>query len=424
MNNTKFSSNKNLHFILRIIVIPSILQSCVEIDRPEIAQWRGTERSGIFNEDNLLDNWAKNGPELLWVYNGIGKGFASPAILNNRIFVNGEIDSTSFLFAFNLDGKLLWKSSNGKEFMGEGFSRTYPGSRSTPTVVDNLVYTSSGKGRIACFDTETGEEKWAVNIISDFKGLESEFGYSESLLVDNNKVFCFPGGTKNNMVALNRFSGEIIWSSEAMKDTFSYCSPILVNLPEHEILITHSRHYLYAIDCKNGNALGSFKLKGYEWDGEHCNTPVFSDGDIYFIGNDEKGEGALKLNLSENGESIKKVWSNPKIRNNFNGYVKVDNYLFTTIKGNRLYALDTNNGTITDSVKVATGSLIFADNKFICYGMNGEVNLIKYAKNKFNITGSYKIRKGTGHHFSHPVIADRILYVRHGNALVAYNIGL
>ena len=196
----------------------------------------------------------------------------------------------------------------------------------------------------------------------------------------------------------------------------------MVDLPTRKILITHSRHYLYAVDCSNGEALGSYDLEGYEWDGEHCNSPVYSDGFIYFIGNDEKGKGAVKLELAQDGESINEVWFNEKIRNNFGGFVKVENNLFTTIKGNWLKALDLDNGTVADSVKVATGSLIYADNKFICYGMNGEVNLIKFDQNKFDVTGTFKINQGTGHHFSHPVIANGIMYVRHGNALLAYKI--
>lgn len=399
-----------------------MILSCTPEIKQEIAEWRGPNRSGIYNETNLLKEWPENGPELLWAYSGIGKGYAAPSVLGEQIFINGEQDSSSFLFSFDLQGNLLWKSPNGKEFMGKDFSSTYPGSRSTPTVVNNLVYTTSGMGRIACFETSTGTEKWAVDIVEDLGGTHNFFGYAESVIVDDEKVYCFPGGTKNNMAALNRLTGEVVWASEAMKDTFSYCSPILVELPTRNVMITHSRHKLFAINCANGEALGSYNLIGYEWDGEHCNSPIYDNGYIYFIGNDEKGEGALKLELSQNGESIKQVWSNKKIRNNFNGYVKVDNFLFTTIKGNWLKAINEATGVVEDSVKVATGSLIYADNKFICYGMNGKVNLINYKDKKLNVTGTFRVKQGSKQHFSHPVIANGIMYIRHGNTLLAYNV--
>ncbi|MDB4582573.1 PQQ-like beta-propeller repeat protein [Draconibacterium sp.] len=422
MSSPGSSSFKQSQIIVAFSLIVFVLTvSCKQNSKPEVAQWRGPDRSGTYNETNLLNEWPENGPELLWMSEGIGKGYAAPAVLNDKIFINGEQDSSSFLFAFDLNGKLLWKSPNGKEFMGEGFSATYPGSRSTPTVVDDLVYTTSGTGRVACFETTTGAEKWAIHNVKDLGGSDNMFGYSESVVVDDNKVYCFTGGAKNNMVALDRYTGDIIWSSAAMKDTFSYCSPVLVELPEHKVLVTHSRHNLYAVDCENGKALGAYKIVGYEYDGEHCNSPLYDNGNIYFIGN-EKECGAVRLELSPNGESLKEVWCNPKIKNNFNGYVKVGNHLFTTVKGNWLKALDIENGMVADSVKVATGSIIYADNKFICYGMNGEVNLVTYNENKFNINGTFKVKQGSDHHFSHPVLANGVMYIRHGNALMAYKV--
>lgn len=405
-------------------MIFTFAQSCTKKQETaqllDIAQWRGDNRDGIYNESGLLNIWPEDGPDLLWKFEGIGKGYAAPSVLNDKIFVNGEQDSSSFLFAFDLQGNLLWKSPNGEEFMGDGFSATYPGSRSTPTVVDNLIYTSSGNGRIACFEAESGDEKWAIDIVKDLDSSVPFFGYSESLVVDENKVYCFPGANKYNTVALDRFSGEIIWSNKAMQDTFSYCSPILVELPEHKVLITHSRHFLYALDTENGQALGSYFIDHYEYDGEHCNSPLYADGSIYFIGN-EKNDGAVKLELTDEGK-INELWQNSKIKNNFNGYIKVDNHLFTMVKGNWLKALDIETGEVTDSVKAATGSIIYADNKYICYGMNGDVNLITYNENTFAIKSSFKVKEGTDHHFAHPVLANGIMYIRHGNALLAYKI--
>lgn len=409
----------SVFLLFTIIIILSITYGCN--NKTEIAQWRGIDRTGIYNETNLLNTWPEDGPELLWAYEGIGKGYAAPSVLKDKIFVNGEQDSSSFLFSFDLQGNLLWKAPNGKEFMGEGFSATYPGSRSTPTVVDNLVYATSGMGRVACFETTTGEEKWAVDLIKDYGAPEHFFGYSESVIVDNGKVYCFAGGNQNNAIALDQFTGELVWSSEALKDTFSYCSPILVELLEKKVLITHSRHNLYAIDCENGQALGSYKIEDFEYDGEHCNSPLYNDGNIYFIGN-EKNCGAVKLELSQDGKEITEAWCNPKIKNNFNGYIKIGNHLFTTVKGNWLKALNIKTGEVSDSIKVATGSLIYADNKFICYGMNGTVNLVSYTEGEFEILATFKVKKGTDHHFAHPVLANGIMYIRHGNALLAYKI--
>ena len=145
-----------------------------------LAQWRGFNRSGIYGEHELMDYWPNNGPEMIWATETIGAGYASPAVTKDKLYVNGEIDSTSYLFVFDLQGKLLWKAPNGKEFFGEGYSKSFPGARSTPSVYADLVYVSSGNGRIACFDAITGNSQWSVDMVNDLGGKRSQFGYSES----------------------------------------------------------------------------------------------------------------------------------------------------------------------------------------------------------------------------------------------------
>jgi len=387
-----------------------------------IAQFRGINRDGHYNETKLLNKWPESGPELLWVTEGIGLGYAAPSILKEKLFVNGEIDSTSYLFAFDLKGKLLWKTPNGKEFFGKGYSSQFPGARSTPTVVNDLVYSCSGRGRIICCDISSGAVRWAVDMIKDLGGYENEFGIAESLLTDQENVYCFPGGTTNNMTALNRFTGKMVWRSGAVQDTSSFCSPVFIDLPARKILVTTSHHYIFGLDCKNGNLLWKYKLKGFEAEGDHCNTPVFYKGNIYYVAGDRNGQGTVKLELSEDGSSIREAWIKPQIKNIFGGFIITDNHLFTTVKANYLKKIELSGGTVVDSVKTSAGGLIFGDNKFICYGNNGDLSLINYENKKFDSGGKIKIDKGNLQHFAHPVLADGILYIRHGNVLMAYKI--
>jgi outer membrane protein assembly factor BamB len=168
--------------------------------------------------------------------------------------------------------------------------------------------------------------------------------------------------------------------------------------------------------------LSSYRLEGYEYDGEHCNTPVWSNGYIYFVANDVPGQGSVRLKLSADGRSISEVWRNNEIMNNFGGFLVVNDHLFTTIQGNTFVSLDPADGTISDSIRVPTGSMAFADNKFFCYGNNGTVTLVNYKEGRLDIGGAFKVREGSGHHFSYPVLAGGNLYIRHGNALMAYRL--
>lgn len=396
--------------------------ACTREHIEERAQWRGAGRDGVFDETELLDQWPEEGPELLWVFQGLGRGYAAPAVSSEGIFVNGEEEGNNYLFALDLEGKLRWKTPNGREFLGEGFSSSYPGTRSTPTVYGRRIYATAGEGQIGCFDVETGKEIWSVNIVEDLGGIRGYFGYSESVAVDHEHVYCFPAGASTNLAALDRHTGKIAWTQSALRDTFAYGSPVLIDLPERPILMYTSRHHLMTLDRSNGDLLASYRLEGYEYDGEHCNTPVYSDGLIYYVANDIPGQGATKLQLTDQGKSIREIWRNNEVMNNFGGLVALDGQLFTTVKGNSLVALDAENGSVADSLKVATGSIIFTDNKFIIYGNNGTVNLVNYAQKKLVAASQFKVKEGTGQHFSHPVVSRGIMYIRHGDALMAYKI--
>ena len=387
-----------------------------------IAQWRGVNRDGIYQEKDLLKVWPENGPELLWLSEEIGSGYSSPVVAADRLYINGEIDSISTIFCFDLKGKMIWKTPNGQEFFGEGYSANFPGARSAPTVYKDLIYVTSGLGQIACLEAASGKMKWTVNMITDLGGKLNMFGNSESLFVDDKNVYCMPGGTETNLAALDRFTGKIVWTSKALGDPVSFCSPMVVRLPHRNILVTLSHEYLLGLDTQTGELLWSHKEDSVKLEGEHCNTPIYADGFIYSISGDENGNGAYKIQLSPDGKSVKEVWRNGKIKNPMGGFVKIDDRIYTTSDDKKLYVLEAQNGQISEVLGGMKGSLIAADNLLFCYTDNGYVNLINGIGTKLEVVSKFKITKGEKEHFAHPVIADGVLYIRHGNALMAYGI--
>jgi outer membrane protein assembly factor BamB len=307
----------------------------------------------------------------------------------------------------------------GKEFTVSGFSSGFPGNRSTPTVVDNLVYTSSGTGTIACMDAQNGKIIWSKNIINTFDGILNEFGYSESLLTDGDKLFCYPGGKNSNIVALNRFTGNLIWASKAIEDTISHCSPMIIKMPKRNILITFSAKSLIALDAQSGELIWSQKQDSVKYNLQG-NTPVYNNGSLYYVAGD--GNGAVKLELADDGSIIKEDWRNPAFKNNISGFVLIDNYLYGSSENKKMLSFNASTGEMTDSVRFSSGSTIFADGKLYCYSDKNELGMFTIDKGKIKLVSRFKCEKGTKEAIAHPVISDGILYVRHGKALMAYKI--
>jgi outer membrane protein assembly factor BamB len=277
----------------------------------------------------------------------------------------------------------------------------------------------SGYGNVTCFEPEEGKVKWSVDVIKEYKGKNVRFGYSESLVVDEKNVYCTPGAEDANVIALDKITGKLVWKTKALGEIASYCSPLLIKLSARNILVTFSTQALIGIDTKNGTLLWSHKQ---DRDGDiHGNTPIFDNGFIYY--NSAAGNGSVKLELAKDGSSIKEIWRAKKCSNAFGGVVKVNNILYGSgYEPRRWKAVDANKGAIIDSLDFDRGVTIFADNMLYLYNEKGEVGLVKINNNKMELVSSFKIKKGTSEHFAHQVISNGVLYVRHGNVLLAYDI--
>ena len=79
-------------------------------------QWRGPERNGIYSEKGLLEKWPEKGHEMLWSFEGLGAGHGSVGLAKDKIFILGMPDTTGVLYAFDYNGKLLWKKQYGLEW--------------------------------------------------------------------------------------------------------------------------------------------------------------------------------------------------------------------------------------------------------------------------------------------------------------------
>ena len=406
-------------FLVLLILSALSIQGFMQTD----AQWRGPGRDGKYPETNLLKSWPAEGPALLWKNEGIGNGYGSPAITSDRLYIAGEVDTTGYLFAFDHSGKQIWKTNYGKEWVV-----SYQGARCAPTVVGDLIYVCSGLGDLICIETKTGTKKWSVNMRNDLHGRFTLFGHAESSLVDGDKVFLVPGGADTSVVALNRFTGKIIWVCKGHDEVPGYNSPFLIRLPKRDVVVTFTAYTMLGIDAATGELLWMHDQDNIPvaerkpGNGDtHSNTVLYDDGFIYYIAGD--GNCAVKLRLSEDGRQITQVWRNKTIDNYMGGFIKQGNFIYTCISEKKqLKCLDASTGQVTDSLKCGVGSLIWADSLLYYYNQRGEVDLIKPNPRKMEILGSFKIPSGTKEHFSHPVIHNGVLYIRHGKALMVYNI--
>lgn len=403
----------------------SSVKDNIEAQKPivEIYEWRGENRGGIYNETGLLKEWPESGPEIVWEFDSAGNGYGSPIFTPDRMYLVGEIDSIGYLFSFDKMGSLIWKKPFGKVWM-----KNYTGSRSAPTIVDNSIYLISGMGIVYCFDRITGDILWSVDMINDLHGEFPLFGYSESVAIEGDKLFCMPGGKDTNFVALNRNNGELLWVSKGAGERPGYNSSLVIPLNDKSIVVGFSAYELMGLDTKTGelywvhnqdNTSPEERKPGLG--DTHSNTVIYDDGYIYYAAGD--GNGGVKLALTDDGSSIKEIWRNKDFDSYMGGIVKLGDYLYGCGTAKRDFkSINANTGNLGKILKTGSGSVIAADSMLYLYNWRGDVMLINEDPDNMEVVSSFKIKKGSREHFAHPVINNGRLYIRHGNVIQAFGI--
>ncbi|TWU35271.1 outer membrane biogenesis protein BamB [Novipirellula aureliae] len=401
------------------------------------SQWRGEDRANRSSETGLFENWDADGPPLEWMAEGLGSGYANVSVVGDRIYTSGDFEDSQAIIAIDVaDGSLVWKTPITDKKPKHG----YDGSRTTPTVDGNRLYAVSSDGRIACLNASDGNLVWARDF-SDWNGkMMSSWGFSESPLVDGDKVICTPGGVDGMVVALDKMSGKQIWACivpeptpendrEALKEGAGYSSPILSNGGGVKQYVQLVGRGLIGIRAEDGKMLWQYNRVA----NTVANIPTaIIDGDFVFTSTGyNTGSALLKLSADGNGgvnaEEI--YWLKGRtLQNKHGGITLVDGYL---------YCGHGNGNGLPICVEMATGeikwgpertegkgetSLIYADGHIIYRREDGTIMLTKADPSTFKVLSFFKPPFQEGKSWAHPVIANGKLYLREQDKLICYRL--
>jgi outer membrane protein assembly factor BamB len=421
-------------------VPPEYAGSLLPVGSPEPGwpQWRGVWRDGISRETGLLQSWPEEGPPLVWVATGLGRGYSAPIITGGRIVLTGDEEDRLEIHALDLDGQRLWRTENGRSW-----KTPYPGARAAATYSEGRLYHLNAHGRLACLDAATGVEVWAFNVFERFGGRNLTWALSECLLVDGPRVIVTPGGTQALMAALDKQNGATIWTSEPLRlgpspspahqrvaepagetDRASYSSPILVTLNGRRQIVQCSLRHAFGVDAESGRLLWTRPLPTrYQ---VIAATPVLV-GDSILVTAPDTEDGGFLVRLTSQGDAIRAetVWRT-MLDTCHGGVVKVGDALYGSwYRSNKGWAcLDPATGEVRYSLHdLAKGSVLWADQRLYCLSETGEMALLEPTADSFRYAGRFRLVEGrVNDAWAHPVILDGRLYLRHHETLSCYDV--
>lgn len=411
------------------IILCCFLLSFSGVAHADWAQWLGPKRDNISNEKGLMKQWPEDGPKMLWHTDGLGAGYSTVSICNDTIYVTGIKEKTGFLTAMDMTGKIKFQKPYGLEW-----TRSYPSSRSTPTIDSGKAYIFSGLGGVHCLDAKTGNELWSINVAKKFKAKRPGWGMVESVIIDRDKLICTPGGKDALLVALNKNTGDLIWRTEGLNSQSCYSSGIIVERGDLRLVVALTVDYLVGVDIETGRVLWKYlcddymnpDLKSFGRDSMPV-SPVYYEGSIYVTSGYDMG--SARFDISPDGGSIERAWFNYTLDCHHGGVVVVDGYIYgsnwqSNTRGGWA-CLEWNTGKVMYETdwQGNKGSITYADGMLYCYDeKKGTVALVKANPASFDIVSTFEITMGEDQYWAYPVVYRGILYIRHGQVLMAYDV--
>ena len=382
-------------------------------------QWRGPKRDGISTEKGLLGNVPSNGPPVAWLARGIGKGYSSMSVAKGQIFTMGDGEQKSFVHALNeKDGKLQWSSAVGVP------GGDYPGTRCTPTVDGDLVFVLGQHGDLVCLQTSSGLEMWRKNMARDFSGkMMSGWGYSESPLVDGDKVIVTPGGSNGTVVALARKTGSVLWRSTNWTDRAAYSSVIVAEIGGVRQYIQLTDASVAGLAAKDGRVLWKAARRGST---AVIPTPIYKDNHVLVSSGYGVGCNLFKITADPAGFEAEQVYANKDLVNHHGGMVLIGEHVYGHSDSKGWVCMEFMTGRVVwSNPGVGKGSVVGADGKLFTRkeDKQGTVALVEASPEGYREHGRFaQPERSTKNSWSHPVVANGRLYLRDQDVLLCYDL--
>ena len=396
----------------------------------DVLRFRGENSQGRFEETGLMKAWPQEGLTPKWTYTGLGEGWSSPIKVGNRLYITGSDmnEKKEMVVCLDPDGKKVWQTSTGARW-----ERAYPGARCTPTYVpgekdgEGRLLVTTGTGEMFCLDAADGKILWSKAVSNEYGTNFMNWGLAESPVVKDGMVFMTAGGSKALVVALKIADGSVAWTAKSNDDKLGYVTPAVVK--DQLIVMTDGK--VNGINIKDGTMMWEDDYRATSEitarNGNNANTPIVNGNRFFVTGGYNRGGVLYELN--EDGKGVKVIWKNKDLDPHHDSAVLVDGKLYgsnmANNNGGKWMSVDWETGkTIYETPwgTLGKGTVIYADGMLYLYEeKRGTLGLAKPG-DSFDIVSSFQVGFGNKEHWAHPMICDGVLYVRHGDALAAFDI--
>ena len=409
----------------------------------EWPQWRGPRNDGIVREEKVADAWPAGGPKKLWEAQ-VGVGFASPVAIDGAVYVftlDGDDDT---LCAFDADkGTPVWKQQARSLYTGEmpgpAMAKDWTGTRASPVVEGDRIYTYGFRGDLICRERKTGKTVWHVNAVTETGTKPITWGQGSNPLIDGDTIYVQGGINGPTVVALDKKTGKLLWQSQNLPpdttrddpddygkgetDKGGYAQPVLVDVQGTRQLIVFGGEALWAFDPKTGKTIWS-----QPWPTQYdvnAATPIYHEGRLFITSAYGKPPArCAQFELSPAG--AKQVWTNNQLTAKYQPPVLDGGHLYGNSEGT-VRCLRWEDGktvwTAKDRINQGGSIVRIAPDKLLMLSDIGKATLARAAPQGYEKLAEAQVVERTGNAWSTPLVYRGKMYFKGRNDLVCYDAG-
>ena len=387
-------------------------------------RWRGVRGNGTWKGPRFPARWPVDGLKSLWK-RPIGGGYSGIAAADGRIFTLEKLktpENTEQVVCLDAaSGVPLWSHRYTAAYKGLSYGN---GPRTTPTVVDDLLYTLGAVGHLHCLESRTGKLVWSRDLVKETKSTTPLWGFSASPVVIGDLVIVHAGATPGgSFLGLDRRTGKEVW--RALGDPLGYATPLIIQNGNRKQLVCWTPSHVRGLDPATGKVAWSHEYKVHN--GVSISMPIFHRG-IVLVSNYWEGVQAIKLtdNLTkatlawEDRRNLRSLMSQPLYRG-AHGYLIDKRHGLTCFElatGKKIWD-DGNRMTPKGRNPQATMVWLGESDRAVVLNSDGELLLVRLQPGGYQEISRTRV---IGPTWAHPAYAWGCVYVRNDDTITCIEV--
>jgi outer membrane protein assembly factor BamB len=406
---------KNLFFISACLIFSLVIIGFNPASAQNSSGWRGSNGDGTVDGFKAPAKWPDQ-LKKVWQLN-VGESDASPILVKGKIYLHSKTDTTETALCIDpVNGTEIWRTVLNSAPAITGPASGHPGPRSTPSLVNDKLFTLGVNGILTCIDTKSGKVLWENTAYT--AEVPRFFTGSSSLILEGKCIVQLGGHEKGIVAAFDVNSGKELWKLESVPCTYS--SPVVMKTIKNMILL-YSETDLLGIS-PDGQLLWKIPAPAQRMF-YNQSTPLY-DGILVIMTGQGSGTKAFSLEKKDRNWEPKEVWTNAELGASFNTPVIKDGFLYgNEAKSGSLYCLNLKTGekswvSSTSLNRFATildlGKVVFslsANRQLTFFEPNGK-EYIELAKYNLGDTDVYAA----------PIVSGNKIFIKDRDLLTCWSI--